>query len=149
METNKVIPFSQLPLSLPCYHCEDGSKIGTIIAKGKLNELPQWSSLWLDDPLLPEDYDYVIVREETDNPIMDGTQIYNYNEDPCGVFCKEEDKTESVFIQMHKGTRTNEGSFNIALQKLFYLADHGNKRRLVKAFPEFFGNSVPEFDITE
>ena len=55
---------------------------------------------------------------------------------------------QSVFIQMHNGTRTGEGSFNVGLQKLFYLADNGNRRKLVKAFPEFFGNEVPEFCIT-
>ena len=53
----------------------------------------------------------------------------------------------SVFMQMHNGTRTNEGSFNVGLKELFYLADNSNKHKLVKAFPEFFGNSVPEFKI--
>ena len=57
-------------------------------------------------------------------------------------------KQQSVFMQMHNGTRTGEGSFNVGLQKLFYLADNGNKRKLVKAFPEFFGNEVLEFGIT-
>ena len=57
-------------------------------------------------------------------------------------------KKQSVFMQMHNGTRTGEGSFNVGLQKLFYLADNGNRRKLVKAFPEFFGNEVPEFGIT-
>ena len=55
---------------------------------------------------------------------------------------------QSVFMQMHNGTRTGEGSFNVGLQKLFYLADNGNRRKLVKAFPEFFGNEVSEFGIT-
>lgn len=58
-----------------------------------------------------------------------------------------ETKNQSVFMEMHNGTRTGEGSFNVALQKLFYLADQGNKKRLVKAFPEFFGEEVPEFGI--
>lgn len=53
----------------------------------------------------------------------------------------------SVFMQMHNGLRPNEGSFNIGLQKLFYLAGTSNKRKLVKAFPEFFGEEVPEFGI--
>ncbi len=56
---------------------------------------------------------------------------------------------QSVFMQMHKGTRFGEGSFNVALQQLFYLADLGNKKRLVKAFPEFFGDDVPEFGISK
>jgi hypothetical protein len=58
-------------------------------------------------------------------------------------------KTEkqSVFMQMHNGTRTGEGSFNVALQDLFYKAGNGNKRKLVDAFPEFFGDEVPEFGI--
>jgi hypothetical protein len=51
-------------------------------------------------------------------------------------------------MQMHNGTRTGEGSFNVGLQKLFYLADYGNSRKLVKAFPEFFGSEVAEFGIT-
>jgi len=59
-----------------------------------------------------------------------------------------ETKLQSVFMQMHNGMRTGEGSFNVALQKLFYLADNENRRKLVKAFPEFFGNDVPEFGIT-
>ena len=50
-------------------------------------------------------------------------------------------------MQMHNGVRAGEGSFNIALQKLFYLADYRNKQKLVDAFPEFFGDSVPEFGI--
>lgn len=58
-----------------------------------------------------------------------------------------ETRKQSVFMQMHNGLRTNEGSFNIELQKLFYLAGTSNKRKLVKAFPEFFGEEVPEFGI--
>jgi hypothetical protein len=61
---------------------------------------------------------------------------------------EKETKKQSVFMQMHNGTRTGEGSFYVGLQKLFYLADNGNGRKLVKAFPEFFGNEVPEFGIT-
>ena len=57
-------------------------------------------------------------------------------------------KQQSVFMQMHNGTRTGEGSFNVGLQELFYLADNGNRRKLVKAFPEFFGSEVIEFGIT-
>ena len=56
-------------------------------------------------------------------------------------------KTESIFMQMHNGTRTGEGSFHTGLQKLFYLASYPNRKKLVKAFPEFFGNEVPEFGI--
>jgi len=59
-----------------------------------------------------------------------------------------ENKKESVFMQMHNGTRTGEGSFYVGLQKLFYLADYTNSKKLVKAFPEFFGSEVPEFGIT-
>ena len=59
-----------------------------------------------------------------------------------------ETKQQSVFMQMHNGTRTGEGSFNQGLKQLFYLADYSNSRKLVKAFPEFFGNEVPEFGIT-
>lgn len=56
-------------------------------------------------------------------------------------------KTKSVFMQMHDGERPNEGSFSRGLQNLFYLADFRNKRRLVEAFPKFFGEEVPEFGI--
>jgi len=56
-------------------------------------------------------------------------------------------KKESVFMQMHNGTRTGEGSFNNGLKRLFYDADKSNKTKLVKAFPEFFGRSVAEFGI--
>jgi hypothetical protein len=59
-----------------------------------------------------------------------------------------ETKQQSIFMQMHNGTRTGEGSFYQGLQKLFYLADMNNSKKLVKAFPEFFGNEVPEFNIT-
>ena len=59
-----------------------------------------------------------------------------------------DNKKQSVFMQMHNGTRTGEGSFYQGLQKLFYLADFSNSKKLVKAFPEFFGNEVPEFGIT-
>jgi len=59
-----------------------------------------------------------------------------------------ETKKQSIFMQMHNGTRTNEGSFYTGLQKLFYLADNGNRKKLVKAFPDFFGNEVAEFGIT-
>lgn len=54
---------------------------------------------------------------------------------------------KSIFMQMHDGERNNEGSFFKGLQKLFYLAGSVNKRRLVEAFPEFFGEEVPEFGI--
>lgn len=50
-------------------------------------------------------------------------------------------------MQMHNGTRTGEGSFNVALKDLFYKADISNKRKLVEAFPNFFGDEVPEFGI--
>lgn len=50
-------------------------------------------------------------------------------------------------MQMHNGTRTGEGSFNVGLKELFYLADNSNRSKLVAAFPEFFGESVPEFNI--
>lgn len=56
-------------------------------------------------------------------------------------------EAQSVFMQMHNGTRTGEGSFNVGLQELFYLAGNGNRRKLVEAFPEFFGEEVPEFGI--
>ena len=54
---------------------------------------------------------------------------------------------QSVFMQMHNGIRTNEGSFNVGLKELFYKADNSNRYKLVKAFPEFFGDSIPEFGI--
>lgn len=54
---------------------------------------------------------------------------------------------KSVFMQMHDGERSCEGSFNVGLQKLFYLAGTANKRKLVEAFPDFFGDEVPEFEI--
>lgn len=55
--------------------------------------------------------------------------------------------TESIFMQMHNGTLCNQGSFNVGLQQLFYLAAKPNRVKLVKAFPEFFGEEVPEFGI--
>ena len=58
-------------------------------------------------------------------------------------------KKESVFMQMHNGTRTGEGSFNQGLKELFYKAGDANRRKLVDAFPEFFGEEVPEFGITK
>ncbi|MDR1370910.1 MAG: hypothetical protein LBJ72_12435 [Dysgonamonadaceae bacterium] len=54
---------------------------------------------------------------------------------------------QSVFMQMYNGTRLGEGSFNVALKELFYKADMSNRRNLVKAFPEFFGDELPEFGI--
>ena len=51
---------------------------------------------------------------------------------------------QSVFMQMHNGTRTGEGSFNQGLKQLYYLADKQNKHKLVAAFPEFFGDEVPD-----
>ena len=56
-------------------------------------------------------------------------------------------ENQSVFMQMHNGTRNNEGSFYKGLQNLFYLADNGNRQTLVNAFPDFFGSEVPEFGI--
>ena len=50
-------------------------------------------------------------------------------------------------MQMHNGTRTNEGSFNQALKNIFYAADNSNRYKLVAAFPEFFGTEVPEFKV--
>jgi len=54
---------------------------------------------------------------------------------------------QSIFMQMHNGTRTGEGSFNVGLKELFYLAATPNRRKLVDAFPEFFGDEVPGFEI--
>lgn len=50
---------------------------------------------------------------------------------------------------MHNGTRTGEGSFNVGLKELFYLADNSNRYKLVNAFPEFFGEELPEFGIVK
>ena len=50
-------------------------------------------------------------------------------------------------MQMHNKTRNGEGSFYCGLRDLFYLADQGNRRKLVAAFPDFFGEEVPEFGI--
>lgn len=57
------------------------------------------------------------------------------------------EKRQSVFMQMHNGLRTGEGSFNVALKELFYKADKANRHKLVDAFPEFFGEEIPEFGI--
>ncbi|MDD4592810.1 MAG: hypothetical protein PHG06_20650 [Parabacteroides sp.] len=62
---------------------------------------------------------------------------------------ENESKKKSVFMQMHDGERSGEGSFNVGLQKLFYLADISNKRKLVAAFPEFFGEEVSEFGVDQ
>lgn len=56
-------------------------------------------------------------------------------------------KQSSVFMQMHTGERPCEGSFNVGLQHLFYSASNNNRYKLVAAFPEFFGEEVPEFGI--
>ena len=56
---------------------------------------------------------------------------------------------KSVFMQMHDGERTGEGSFYEGLQGLFYLASTANRYKLVKAFPDFFGDEVPEFGIVK
>ena len=57
------------------------------------------------------------------------------------------EERQSVFMQMHNGTRPGEGSFNVALKELFYKADLDKRKRLVSAFPEFFGEEIPEFGI--
>lgn len=54
---------------------------------------------------------------------------------------------KSVFMQMYEGTRTNEGSFTTGLYHLFFKAGMTNKRKLMKAFPDFFGHSLPEFGV--
>lgn len=59
----------------------------------------------------------------------------------------EATKKQSIFMQMHSGKRTGEGSFNVGLKELFYLADQGNRKKFVKAFPDFFGKEVPEFGV--
>ena len=59
---------------------------------------------------------------------------------------KKENK-KSVFMQMYEGTRTKEGSFNEGLYNLFLKADLSNRAKLVKTFPDFFGNEVPEFGV--
>jgi len=58
-------------------------------------------------------------------------------------------KNESIFMQMHNGTRTGDGSFNQGLKNLFYKADMKNQVKLVRAFPEFFGDEVEEFGVTK
>ena len=60
---------------------------------------------------------------------------------------KDETEKTSVFMQMHNGQRPDEGSFYKGLQDLFYKAGLSNKRKLVEAFPEFFGDEVPEFGV--
>lgn len=78
---------------------------------------------------------------------------FNYEEHAKKMLKREKKEklsgttNKSIFMQMHEGTRTGEGSFNVALKELFYKADIVNKKKLVKAFPEFFGSSVPEFGV--
>ena len=60
---------------------------------------------------------------------------------------KKENTENSVFQQMHNGTRTGEGSFYQSLQKCFYAADYSNRKKLVKAFPDFFGKKLPSWGL--
>lgn len=48
---------------------------------------------------------------------------------------------DSVFMQMYKGHRSNEGSFTTGLYQLFMLADAGNKKSLLAAFPDMFNQA--------
>ncbi len=58
-------------------------------------------------------------------------------------------QTSSVFHQIYRGERLLqfEGSFDQGLYELFFKAGRNNKYKLVEAFPEFFGEEVPEFEI--
>ena len=48
----------------------------------------------------------------------------------------------SKFERLRNGEAALAGSFDVGLMKLFYLADNENKRKLINAFPEFFGEDT-------
>jgi hypothetical protein len=101
-----------------------------------------WSTPYVDEPDFKKSNKIAELRKSDKGSDRTVRKIIIKNKTPM------ETKRQSVFMQMHNGLRPGEGSFNVGLQKLFYLADNRNRRKLVNAFPEFFGNEVPEFGIT-
>lgn len=82
----KYIPFEQGVMNRIAYSVEDSSKAGEIIWAGSYSALkahPKYRYLCKDwDEFSEEDYpNWVVVRDGC------GLTAYNYNTDPCGVYC--------------------------------------------------------------
>jgi hypothetical protein len=57
----------------------------------------------------------------------------------------EEKKTKSIFMKMYNKELNGMGSFSHSLQKCFFDADYTNRKKLIQAFPEFFGTDTAEY----
>lgn len=91
-----VSPFEQVKLGMVAFHCssEDPTeKEGTVIWKGKwsewIKEFPDRKDEWegAEEMTVEDmDYNYDLVLIDT---IQDGEILFNYDNDPSGVYCKK------------------------------------------------------------
>ena len=55
------------------------------------------------------------------------------------------EKGKSVMMKMYWNELRHQGSFDCGLRDLFYLADNSNRKKLIQAFPNFFGTDTAEY----
>ena len=82
-------PYPNVNIGDKAYYCEDDMLAGIVVWKGKASELTEDSIIdWgMTAEEIDENYDLVIIAEDTGAP-DDWDRLYNYDCDPCGVYCK-------------------------------------------------------------
>lgn len=82
-------PYEKVNIGDKAFYCENGDFVGTVKWKGKASELPEDQIIDWDMTAeeIDENYDLVIIAEDT-GASDDWDRLYNYDGDPCGVYCK-------------------------------------------------------------
>lgn len=89
METNiNIKPYSEVEVGEKAYYCETNEYIGKVVWKGKATELDEEQIIDWDMTIeeIDENFDLVIIGEDT-GAFDDSDRLYNYDNDPCGVYC--------------------------------------------------------------
>ena len=82
-------PYEKVNIGDKAFYCETHDFVGTVKWKGKASELPEDQIIdWgMTAEEIDENYDLVIIAEDT-GASDDWDRLYNYDGDPCGVYCK-------------------------------------------------------------
>jgi hypothetical protein len=85
-------PYQDVQIGDKVYHCENDDYVGVVIWKGKATELDEneFISWEMEAEEIDEHFDLVLISEDMES-IGNWDTLYNYNNDPCGVYSKIED----------------------------------------------------------
>ena len=88
----KIKPYQDIQIGDKVYHCENNVYVGMVIWKGKAIDLDKNKFIdWeMETEEIDRNYNLVIISEDT-GLVYDGDTLYNYDNDPCGVYSKIEE----------------------------------------------------------